>query len=418
MERKDFFVQKNYEMEDFVGSKGYVYSDQLIDLIKNEEVKDLIVAKYKLEDDTKIEFDKIDLLVPLVKKYTSRFEQIRLMATNDNVLTSFDNNVNSDVIFTIRNAEIEDVVVDELIATGLYDSVNMFYEGRKLSQYINYLKKNVRDQHLLNAVNKSWQEHYLEKGSKLSPRLYRLLSDSVEGGYFLKSINSDKYREYGVAETFVLTILELHRVSAVEGHSFNISSVALSESKIEIILRSSRQTYLKELGYIYPSIAIRNEDQGNTSIGFYSSLEFKLAHEDDNGKLYFFPNKRVKDIKLDKTINHTVVAKTFVDSYGSISEFFHDMESFKEEFHFLRDATSPDELRAKIEEKIISARSPFRGIKELKDLFTRDKVGHVDNLSTLLKLCGKAEMIDMNYDLKFELRYLISNVLLYGKHKE
>ncbi|WP_316805373.1 hypothetical protein [Pedobacter nototheniae] len=416
MERKDFFVQKNYKMENFVGGEGYVHSHQLIDLIKNEEVKDLIVAKYELEDDTRIEFDKIDLLVPLVKKYTSRFEQIRLMATNDNVITSFD--VDNDVIFTIKNAEIEGAVVDELIATGLYNSVNMFYEGRKLSQYINFLKKNVRDQHLLNAVNTSWQDHYLEKGSKLSPRLYRLLYDSVDGGYFLKSINSDKYREYGVAETFVLTILELHRISTVEGRSFNISSIALSESKIEIILPSSHQTYLKELGYIHPSIAIRNEDQGNTSIGFYSSLEFKLAHEDENGKLYFFPNKRVKDIKLDKTINHTVVPKTFVESYGSISEFFHDIDFFKEEFYFLKEATSPDSLRAKIEEKIISPRSPFRGIKELKDLFTRDKVGHLDNLSTLLKLCGKAEMIDMNYDLKFELRYIISNVLLYGKHKE
>jgi len=77
---------------------------------------------------------------------------------------------------------------------------------------------------------------------------------------------------------------------------------------------------------------------------------------------------------------------------------------------------TPDELRAKIEEKIISNRLPFKDIRGLKDLFTRENVGHIDNVSALPKLCGRAELIGMGYDVKFKLRCLISDVLLYGSN--
>lgn len=76
----------------------------------------------------------------------------------------------------------------------------------------------------------------------------------------------------------------------------------------------------------------------------------------------------------------------------------------------------PDELRAKIEEKVISNNSPFKGITELKKLFERSASQHIDNLAKLLEICQKAEMVDMDYDLKFKLRYIISNTLLYGKN--
>ena len=67
-------------------------------------------------------------------------------------------------------------------------------------------------------------------------------------------------------------------------------------------------------------------------------------------------------------------------------------------------------------QKIINNNSPFKGVQKLKDLFQRSTSQHIDNLAKLLEICQKAEMIDMDYDLKFKLRYLISNVLLYGKN--
>lgn len=417
MDIKDYFVQKKVKLENLGEGENFVFSDELLDLIKNEDVKQLVVEKYNLHDNVKIEFDKIDLILPIIKKYTSRFKTVRLFATNQNVDSFFVNDGSEDISFSIKEGDIDGAVVDELNAVAVYNSVSMFYEDRKLSQYINYLKNEIRNPKLLAAVNESWQNLYEDQGKNLKPRLFRLLRDVQEDVFFLKSINTEKYREYGVAETFVLTILELHHLSSLEENNYFINSIAVSESNIEIILRSSEVNHLPELGYIYPSIAIRNVDQGNTSIGFYSSLEFKLANLNENETLYFFPNKDVNDIVVEKTFSHIINPDTFVDSHKNIGSFFHDVDAFKEDFFFLNGKLTPDELHLKIVAKITGARSIFKGVKGLQELFTKSADNYIDNLSSLLRLCGKAEMIEMGYDLKFKLRYLISNVLLYGNNK-
>lgn len=417
MEVKDFFKQKTIELKELGEGVGYAHSDDLLNLIKNAEVKDYVKNKYQLHDNVEIKLAKIDVLIPVVRKYVDRFKLMRITTTDDKVSTSFTSDGSNDILFTIAEAVLDEVEIDSISATAIYDSVTLFYKGRKLNQYINYLKNSTRDPNLLLSVNRSWQEHYAAKDEKLKSRVFRILHDAVDDGYYLKGINSEVYKEYGVAETFVITILELHRLAMLKVTGFHISAIALSESKIEILLRSAKETKIEDLGYVYPSIAIRNEDQGDTSFGFYSSLEFKLANVKNDGHLYFFPNKKVKNIEIQRTFDHRVTVETFVDSYGRIEDFFHEFDNFKEDFYFLKKGTTPDQLRTKIEEKLVSNRSPFKGIKELKDLFTREKAGHVENLETLLKLCGRAELINMAYDLKFQLRYLISNVLLYGNNK-
>lgn len=73
-------------------------------------------------------------------------------------------------------------------------------------------------------------------------------------------------------------------------------------------------------------------------------------------------------------------------------------------------------LRAKIYERVGAARGMFKDVKVLSDLFRKDVDNEISNIKQLLELCSKAEMLEMEYDTKFKLRYLISNVLLYGKN--
>ncbi|MEJ5056016.1 hypothetical protein [Sphingobacterium sp. MYb382] len=416
METREYFVQRPIRLAELGEGKGYVSSVDLLALIKDEEVKKYIINKYDLKESVNIELPKIDLFTAIVARYVARFNTQRLEVTEDNVTTSFLDNEEKDVLFTLQNGTLDGLEIDELNAVALYDSIRLFYDNRKLSQYITYLRKEIRDKALLKAVNHSWEQRFLEERATPASKSFRLLYDKVEEQYYVKAINSEKFREYGVGETFVVAILELAKLAKQKGNTFFVSSFAISESKIDIILRSSVDKFISKLGVVYPSITIRNDDQGNASFGLYSSLEFKLANMDDDGKLHLFPNKKLEQIETNKTYTHTVTTQTFVDSYKQIEEFFMDVENFEDNFYFMKEAVEPDQLRAKIAEKVLSDRSPFKGIKELKDLFDRGTTSHVDNLATLLKLCGRAELIDMNFDLKFQLRYLISNVLLYGKN--
>lgn len=417
METRDYFVQRPIRLNELGEGRGYISSEDLLALIRDEEVKQYVVDRYDLNEPVDIELSNIDLLTPIVRDYVDRFKPQRFRVTENNVTTFFLDNEYKDVEFTLRNGTLNDMEVDELTAIALYDSIRMFYEDRKLSQYITYLRKELRDKDLLEAVNQSWEQRFEQNKAEPTRKVFRLIYDDIEEQYYVKGINSDKFREFGVGETFAIAVLELDTLSKKGGNNFFVSSIALSESKIEIILRSSVQKQIPELGYVFPSITIRNEDQGNASFGLYSSLEFRLGNIDDDGKLHLFPNKNVNNIETSKVYTHTATTKTFVDSYAEIENFLTDVDDFENNYYFLKDTAEPDHLRAKIEEKITSTRSPFRGIKDLKDLFTRENAGHIDNLATLLKLCGRAEMIDMDFDLKFKLRYLISNVLLYGNNQ-
>jgi len=416
MEVHDYFKQQKISLKD-VKSRDFVYSNDLLSLIGSEELRNAISNRYEISKNIKIELDKIDFIYNAVQIYTLKFVTSRLNVSFDKVVPSFQKNLNGKdiVFFEIEEAvDLNGEVFSDLRVEGIYDSVNMFFEARKLTQYINYLKNTEGGNYLLGKLDESWKQYYKSNSTKVDQKVFRILSEGDE--LFLKSINTERFKEYGIAETFVLTCLELFTISRSANKSkFTISAVALSESSIDLIVAIDNPHYIEGLGYINSSISIRNQDQGNTSIGFYSSLEFNLAKIED-GKLFLFPNKKVENIKSELTINHTVSVNDFVDSYKSIGTFFQDYDKFKLDYFFFRDTTDPDELRAKIEEKIVSHNSPFKGIVELADLFKKDKVGHVSNLASLLKLCGLAEMLDINFDVKFKLRYLISNVLLYGKN--
>lgn len=415
MESHDYFKQQTISLKD-VKSKGFVYSNDLLSLIDSDELRGIISNRYQLNENTKIELDKIDFIFSAVKMYSSRFITSRLNVSFDKVVPRFKKNTHGKdvVFFDIEEAvDFEGEILCDLKMEAIYDSVNMFFEARKLTQYVNFLKNTDGGNYLLEKLDESWKRYYESNSKKVDKKVFRVLNDGDE--LFLKSINTDRFKEYGMSETFVLSCLELYTISKSGNRKFTISAIALSESSIDFIISIDNPHYIHGLGYINSSISVRNQDQGNTSIGFYSSLEFNLEKLVD-GKLFLFPNKKVDNIKNELTLNHTVSINDFVDSYKSIGSFFFDYDAFKADYFIFRESTDPDELRAKIEEKIVSHNSPFKGIVELADLFKKEKVGHVSNLASLLKLCGLAEMVDINFDVKFKLRYLISNVLLYGKN--
>ena len=76
-----------------------------------------------------------------------------------------------------------------------------------------------------------------------------------------------------------------------------------------------------------------------------------------------------------------------------------------------------DELRMKIQAKIDGPRSSFGHIKRLSDIFKTKIDNEITNFSKLLEMCNKAEELKIEFDLKDKLRYIISDIILYGSTK-
>lgn len=394
-----------------------INSDDLLALISNEELKELLINRYDLDQNLVIEIDGIDQVFDHVKRYIKRFDLIRLEVADDQVTSyiEFDSITNEPRYkFSIASGVEDDVIHENLIVTATYDSVNLFYKDKDLTQYVKSLKKHKNMSNLLDELNVSWKNHYGRNPKLVKKRLFRILKHNDD--YYLKSINTNSYREYGIKESFVVAILELFKLKNQNSNfDFEIASILLSESEIDLIISKKKGVKLGNEGLVKNSISIRNNDQGNASFGIYSTLEI-YTEKGLAEKIFLFPNKDDQSIKTHIKSAHTVSADKFVEIHSEIGVLLNKGEELKDNYHFLKDTVDYDQLRQKIEERLIVNNSSFKGVDGLKDLFKRDNAGHVDNLAKLLSLCGKAELLDMNSDIRFKLRYLISNVLLYNKN--
>ena len=394
-----------------------INSDDLLTLISNEELKELLINRYDLDQNLVIEIDGIDQVFDHVKRYVKRFDLIRLEVADDQVTSyiEFDSITNEPRYkFSIASGREDDVIHENLIVTETYDSVNLFYKDKDLTQYVKSLKKHKNMSNLLDELNVSWKNHYARNPKLVKKRLFRILKHNHD--YYLKSINTNSYREYGIKESFVVAILELFKLKNKNSNfDFEIASILLSESEIDLIISKKKGVKLGNEGLVKNSISIRNNDQGNASFGIYSTLEI-YTEKGLAEKIFLFPNKDDQTIKTHIKSAHTVSADKFVEIHSEIGVLLNKGEELKDNYHFLKDTVDYDQLRQKIEERLIVNNSSFKGVDGLKDLFKRDNAGHVDNLAKLLSLCGKAELLDMNSDIRFKLRYLISNVLLYNKN--
>lgn len=144
MNNYDFFRTKKYSISDSI-SIDAIYSNDLLSLLKDSELKEFIINKYNLEKNIKIEIEKIDIIFEQIKLYVDHFELIRLNVDENKATTVLELNKEKnaqDYFFLIKEGVDEDGLIHENIkAAAIYDSLNLFYKNRSLTQYVKSLKK-------------------------------------------------------------------------------------------------------------------------------------------------------------------------------------------------------------------------------------------------------------------------------------
>lgn len=90
MNNYDFFRTKHFTIANTI-SEGFIYSNDLLSLIKDSELKEFIINKYSLDKNIKIEIEKIDIIFEQIKLYTNHFELIRLNVKENDAKTSIEN---------------------------------------------------------------------------------------------------------------------------------------------------------------------------------------------------------------------------------------------------------------------------------------------------------------------------------------
>lgn len=242
-------------------------------------------------------------------------------------------------------------------------------------------------------------------------RNYRIVEN--EGLIYLRGITSEKqYFEYGVDFAFVSSMLILHQNMKVKSIGYKIKSAFLNESKLNIIVVEKKQNKVEGFGNVSQAIEISTNDLGTGSLNFSNIINIQ--------DFFLYPGrkKRNENVEWKKfPITHTTKPINVLKKLSDMKDFLNTSNEFIKELKAANNIKNPDQLRHRIYEIVTNKNSLFKDIKDVSDLFKRKIDNKISAFAKLLEMCNKAELLDIRYDLKEKLRYIISDIILYGNTK-
>ena len=411
------FNQQNLPLQT-VESLNRIKVSKLMSLLENHPYLENVEKAFNTKEiaDEYINIDYVDSVFARIDQIIKSFKRFNVKAHIKDIslaehLAEVDGITGTPIKFIFDDYVNEQGdVLNDLHAYAIHDAKNAFLNQYDMAKYANRLYK---DQHY--ALVRYNIEHFksLAAKSKKTDKLrsYRLLEHT--GEVFLRGITSiDQYNEYGVDFAFVTGILLFHSImKSRPGDAYSISNAAISISKLELIITDKNLKEAKGFGKVSSTTIISTNDLGNASFKLMNIV--KVGIKDSRG-FYVFP-KAKRDYKNELIITHNTKVNNALTSLKVAHTILRSSEEFIEELESIKGISKPDELRARILFKLENSNSPFRKITTIRDLFNPSITNSLDNFSKLLEMCRKAEELDIDYDLKDKLRYIISDIILNKK---
>lgn len=408
---ENLFVQKSLDLKG-LSESNLLKVEKLCELIKDHEYKERIFLNFDYSSikDEYIQIDNLPKVFDYINEIHSKYGRYRIFAKKDSIdlkKTPEDTEKYFQHYFDFKEyTDVHGELHENLRAFALYDSKNSFLDKRSMTKYLNYLYSKDLDELAEMNINyfKSLAANSDEFNDHLSYRMVKYNNiDFVRG---ITSVN--RYYEYGVDFAFVISILKLHSfMKKNPGTNYRIDHAAINESKLDMFVSEKFAKQTNHFGHVSSSIKISTNDLGNSSLSFTSTITI-INRQDD--VLLLYPKKRqINDKEL--RIRHSEKPETVFEGLSDVNNVLTAVDNFIEEMDSIRKLKSPDELRVKILGKLTSKNSRFREIKKLSDIFSRKIDNEINNFAALLEMCNKAEQLDIEFDIKDKLRYIISDIL-------
>lgn len=411
------FTQKRLILDDTLSS-GKLKVSKLLTLINKHPYQQDILDAFQT-DEIKDEFivvDFIDTVFNRIKYITDNFVRFSVLAHSKDITIRESTVPVEDIpghrplIFNFGEYADIDEVKYNLDCYAIYDSKNTFFDEHDMAKYANHLYKIGLGE--LAGYNVNFFKDLAKTNSRFNKyRSYRLVANNEE--LFLRGITStDRYFEYGIDFAFVVAMLLLHKnMKSNAGNAYAITSGAISESKLELIIAEKQLKDAGEFGKVSSAIVVTTNDLGQGSLNFTKVI--RVGGHFHHG-IYLFPvSEEAKQNKL--IISHSTGPKRAIANLKEVHTQLGDTDEYIKELHDVNGIKTPDELRARIVNKLINPRSVFKDIVELRDIFKTKINNEIKDFAKLLEMCDKAEQLDIDYDLKDKLRYIISDIILSGR---
>lgn len=414
----DRFIQKRIELNKAT-STGKISIAKLIELIEEHPYSKAIKETFKIKAilNEYIVVGNIDTVFAEISRIKAEYIFNNIKANSTEVFfregTLPVDGIKSDHPLIFNFSEYIDdqgeIHHNNLSAYAIYESKNSFFEEFSMSKFANMLYDNRL--HELADINLKYFKNIASSRPEFNKyKCYRLVENNSE--VFVRGITSEKYYEYGIDFTFVVSMLMLFKnMQQNAGNNYSITFTAISESKLDFIVSSNEMKQAGDFGMVSSAISISTNDLGKGALNFVNIIKLNVK-----GKgVYLYPgNKEVakKNLKVTHLTGKQKVLKTLSEA----DNFFSYIDLFIKDLEAVKVIKTPNDLRLQILLKIEHPNSSFKSVlKELKDIFKTQINNEVKDFAKLLEMCYKAEELEIDYDLKDKLRVIISEIILSKK---
>jgi hypothetical protein len=397
-------------------STGKLKIEQLLELMQNHPYKNEMFKVFDIDNikDEYINIDFVDTVYKRVKHFNDKYKRslIRAQIKDINVFEEdiiIDGKKRTEIVFHFDEYVVIDEVHQNLKTVARYDSKNTYLDEYVMTKYANSLfNKGLSD--LARQNIQYFKDLATSSDNYNKHRSYRLVES--DGITYLRGITSiDKYYEYGVDFTFVISMLIFHGfMKKNKGVEYKITSAHISESKFEVIVTEKLKKAAGEFGKVSTAVKVATNDLGQGSLNFLNIIN--VGKTNKNG-FYLYPKQNPFESNR-VNISHTTKPENVANILKNMDHVLNNSDRFIKELLEVKTIKTPDELRVKIQAKIDNPRSSFSTIKGLPDIFKRKIDNDITNFSKLIEMCNKAEELEFEFDLKDKLRYIISDIILYG----
>ncbi|MES2545638.1 MAG: hypothetical protein V4548_12185 [Bacteroidota bacterium] len=407
---EDLFKKKAFAFGDVLESDKGVSVEKVKELIKfsefSERFYDLLNIK-EIENEF-IAIPGADKLVQTMINLENSFEKFDLDSSFKNLEFS-DTKPFSITFKNIDNEEINLIIdSDELTAKPIYSSQADFFSG--IYSMDRYARK-LLNQGFSELVLKNLE--YVKEIYKEHPpkdKRYRIIRDK-QNNYYLRAITSKQYSDYNNNIAVFVGLITLHKEMKSSNNKFYVERCEFNESYVRVFFGSNDSKQLPKIGTLKNIIEVSNDEVKREALRFTCSFTINYESENKEQQAIFIKPQRAKSHVL--SIKHNVLPQTAIVELASLSNYKSIQQELLKDIEAVSKIQKPDQIKFLVKRKIEYAKSGE--LKKYKRNILSELTTKVDNITQLLEMMHKINLLAEDIDAKEYLRYIVYEALVYNK---
>lgn len=406
----DLFRKKSFEFNDVSPEDKGVQVKKALELIKFSRFYDEFYELLNIKD---MEGDFIS--IPGAERLVNTMIQIENSFEKFDLDSSFQNlEFNPTEKFSITFKNIEDerlntmIESDEFTAQPIYSSQSDFFSGLfNMNKYADSLiNKGFKD--LVYSNLKAIKQ--ILTIIPVKDKRYRIIRD-LENNYYLRAITSKRYFDYNNNIAVFIGLITLHKETKSSKAGFIVQRCEFNESYVRVFFKSNEIKELTNIGRLENIIEVSNDEIKREALRFSCAFSINYGKNNEEDKAIYIKPQRAKANVL--SIKHNILPETAIQELVELSNYKNVQAELLEEIKAISEIKKPDQIKFLVMRKIKSAKSSE--LKKSKNNILSELTNKVNNLTELLEMMHKIEMLAEEIDAKEYLRYLVYEALVYKK---